>query len=207
MIPPTPITAQHPMAYMLQPEMLTLEPAFEATELDYMGSGLFGIFSNFTPLTNTTIEMSNETNALAWALPQTATAIVRRLHQALEQAGIDLIPAQVMFLVHISTNDDPVQTLMATQMGKDKSAVLRQVDLFEQRGWVERKIDPNDRRRKRLILTPAGEEVLARGRGVMEMVFGHACDGIPSADIAICIRVLTQLRERVMPLLQVQQQG
>ena len=207
MLPPTSITNQHPLVYLIQPEVFSFEPAFEATELDYHGGQLFGIFSNFTPLTNTTIEMSNETNALAWALPQSATAFVRRFHQALEQAGIDLIPAQVMFLVHISTNDDPVQTLMATQMGKDKSAVLRQVDLFEQRGWVERKIDPNDRRRKRLLLTPAGEEVLARGRGVMEMVFGHACEGIPTADIAICVRVLTQLRERVMPLLQPQQQG
>lgn len=195
------------MAYLLMPQEITHTDLFEATELDYSLSEFLGTIPNFTPLMNATIEMSNETNALAWALPQSTTAIVRRLHQALDQAGIDLIPAQIMFLVHIATNDDPVQTLMATQMGKDKSAILRQVDLFEERGWVERKIDPNDRRRKRLSLTPAGEEMLARGRGVMEMVFGHACDGIPAADIAICVRVLSQIRERVMPLLVQAPQG
>ena len=205
-----PHLSPHPFApplYIIEQELVTFHSDFESTEFEYSLNALLETIPNFTPLTNTTIEMSNETNALAWALPQSTTAIVRRLHQALAQAGLDLIPAQIMFLVHIATNDDPVQTLMATQMGKDKSAILRQVDMFEERGWVERKIDPNDRRRKRLSLTPAGEEVLARGRGVMEMVFAHACEGIPEADIAICIRVLTKVRERVMPLLAQAQQG
>lgn len=202
MLPPTPLTTYHPMAYMFQPEMVTAANAFEATELDYLDSEYFGIFSTFTPLTFTTIEMSDSTNELTWTLPNTVSFMVRRVQQVLEKESIDLIPPQLAFLFHIAMNQDPVQTLMATQMGKDKSAILRQVDMFEQRGWIERKIDPNDRRRKHLSLTPAGQEILMRGRGIMEMVFGMACEGIPEADIAICIRVLNQMRSRVAPLVQ-----
>jgi DNA-binding MarR family transcriptional regulator len=186
-------------------ELAALEDAFEATELDGSSTHFLGFFPNFTPLTNENIAMSNTANELTWVLPNTVSFMVRRVQQVLEKENIELIPPQLAFLFHIAMNEDPVQTLMATQMGKDKSAILRQVDMFEERGWIERKIDPNDRRRKRLSLTPAGQEVLAKGRTIMEKVFGMACEGIPEADIAICIRVLTQMRTRVAPLLHMEQ--
>jgi DNA-binding MarR family transcriptional regulator len=190
---------------LMLPELAFLEDAFEATELDEFATHFLGFFPNFTSLTNENIAMSKPTNELTWVLPNTVSFMVRRVQQVLEKESIDLIPPQLAFLFHIAMNEDPVQTLMATQMGKDKSAILRQVDMFEQRGWIERKIDPNDRRRKRLSLTPAGQEVLAKGRAIMEKVFNSACEGIPEADIAICIRVLTQMRLRVAPLLQMEQ--
>jgi DNA-binding MarR family transcriptional regulator len=44
----------------------------------------------------------------------------------------------------------------------DASNVTDIVDRLEERGLVQRTIDPNDRRVRRLVLTPEGEEVRAK---------------------------------------------
>ena len=46
--------------------------------------------------------------------------------------------------------------------GTDKTTVVALVDRLERRGLLERVADPADRRRRRLYLTPAGEELLSR---------------------------------------------
>jgi MarR family transcriptional regulator, organic hydroperoxide resistance regulator len=54
----------------------------------------------------------------------------------------------------------------------DASNVTDIVDRLEERGLVQRTIDPNDRRVRRLVLTPEGEAVRAE-------LFEHALAGAP----------------------------
>lgn len=47
-------------------------------------------------------------------------------------------------------------------LGTHASDMVEIVDCAERQGWVERHRDPDDRRRYRLTVTPAGRQVLAR---------------------------------------------
>lgn len=56
-------------------------------------------------------------------------------------------------------------TMTATEVGRDsamhKTKVSRAVSALEERRWLKRETDPDDRRVERLTLTPAGERAYA----------------------------------------------
>jgi DNA-binding MarR family transcriptional regulator len=49
-------------------------------------------------------------------------------------------------------------------MGIDPSGLIATIDDLEERGWLERRKDPADRRRNVVVLTEAGAAKLAEGR-------------------------------------------
>jgi DNA-binding MarR family transcriptional regulator len=49
-------------------------------------------------------------------------------------------------------------------MGIDPSGLIATIDDLEERGWLERRRDPDDRRRNVVVLTEAGAAKLAEGR-------------------------------------------
>ena len=65
------------------------------------------------------------------------------------------------------------------------------VDELEQRGFVERRPDPKDRRVRALFLTPEGRRCLARGRKIATQHEEELTRGMAAAD-----------RKRLVDLLQ-----
>jgi|tagenome__1003787_1003787.scaffolds.fasta_scaffold19789928_2 DNA-binding MarR family transcriptional regulator len=71
--------------------------------------------------------------------------------------GADLNLAQGHLLMSL---DEPTQmSELARNMGFDASHITSIVDKLEDRNLVERRPDTNDRRVKRIVLTPAGQKV------------------------------------------------
>lgn len=69
----------------------------------------------------------------------------------------DLVLAQGHLLMSL---DEPTQmSELARNMGFDASHITSIVDKLEDRNLVERRPDANDRRVKRIVLTPAGQKV------------------------------------------------
>lgn len=69
---------------------------------------------------------------------------------------------------------------LASHLGKSVSATTRLVDGLQQRGWVERRPDPEDGRRVQLKLTEAGTERASRLRASTEEVARQLLDNIPA---------------------------
>jgi MarR family transcriptional regulator, organic hydroperoxide resistance regulator len=67
------------------------------------------------------------------------------------------------------------QRQLATCLGYDASNITAIVDGLEERHLVERHIDPTDRRVKRLVVTDAGHDLMARLRD-------RVLDGVPLVD-------------------------
>ncbi len=95
--------------------------------------------------------------------------IVRRLNQAsvsifmeeVGKAGSDLTPVQYAALQVVGNQPGIDQRTLARSIALDTSTTGGVVDRLEARGWLERRLSPQDRRARQLFLTPAGEQGLA----------------------------------------------
>ena len=80
-----------------------------------------------------------------------------KAHVAGLAATLDLTPSQLAALSHL---DEPrSQRELAESLHFDASNVTDIVDRLEARGLVVRTVDPHDRRVRRIVRTPAGEEL------------------------------------------------
>lgn len=94
--------------------------------------------------------------AEAWAELRTLLGQQRRRF-LLAAAGLDLHPAQAGALLQLAC-PLPMNELAAV-LACDNSNVTGLVDRLEARGLVTRRPSPEDRRVKRVVLTPAGERL------------------------------------------------
>ncbi|MBS1882514.1 MAG: winged helix-turn-helix transcriptional regulator [Actinobacteria bacterium] len=81
-------------------------------------------------------------------------------------APLDLRPKQFGVMNMVALADGPSQGEISAAMGIDPSGLIATIDELEQRGWLERRRDPGDRRRNIVALTPAGRTKLTEGREV-----------------------------------------
>jgi DNA-binding MarR family transcriptional regulator len=78
-----------------------------------------------------------------------------RMHEACEAAGLS--PGLMKALLSIKPGDAIPMKLLTTEWRCDASYVTSLVDGLEERGIVERRAHPTDRRAKTIVLTSEGE--------------------------------------------------
>jgi DNA-binding MarR family transcriptional regulator len=66
----------------------------------------------------------------------------------------------------VATSEGVTQQAIGERMGVAPSRMVAFVDSLEQRGLLERRQNPEDRRARALFLTPAGRELLGRAFAV-----------------------------------------
>lgn len=141
--------------------------------------------------------MNIQSEQLSAVIPQTLRLLARGISKELDQASIPLTLSQFSMLDFLLTNSEAVQTDLANHLHKDKSVILRQLDQLEKSGWVERQLDPNDRRRKNLIVTKQGKEIHRKGAKYRSKVFAQALEGIDPAQVTIVLEVLENMARNI----------
>lgn len=76
-------------------------------------------------------------------------------------ASVELTPPHAGIMRAIATEPGRSQQALSAQLGLLPSRVVSYVDELEQRGYLERRRNPDDRRVYALYLTAAGEELMA----------------------------------------------
>ncbi len=87
---------------------------------------------------------------------------------ALEKLDLSMSQGHVLMCL-----DDPMpMSAIAKRMGFDASHVTALIDRLEERGLIERRPDPGDRRVKRIVVTDAGVSIQGQIRR-------QVCEGLP----------------------------
>jgi DNA-binding MarR family transcriptional regulator len=89
-----------------------------------------------------------------------------RFAEALAAEGLHLREFAALNIV--ATQPGLTQHDLAAAAEIDASTLVATLDGLEQRGLAERRILPEDRRKRAIHLTPEGEQALARGRAIAQ---------------------------------------
>jgi DNA-binding MarR family transcriptional regulator len=108
------------------------------------------------------------------------------LMRAFGDSGIT--PQRCSMLELIGCNPGLQQTQLGNALGLSRSAATLTIDFWEDRGCVERRPDPNDRRSFGVFATPAGMEELIRLRKLIRAADDALTEGLTEGEIV-------QLRE------------
>ncbi len=119
------------------------------------------------------VRMTDEAGAIeAWPLPAllrgARTAYGSAIRADLDTAGCDDVPRNGIYVIGaIARTEAPLGDII-DQLGVSKQAAGALVDTLVTRGYLDRTIDPEDRRRLRVSLTERGEAAAEVVRAAVE---------------------------------------
>lgn len=125
--------------------------------------------------------------------------LIRRLQQIAvglfmeETAEFDLTPVQFAALAAVARQPALDQRTLARTIGFDTSTIGGVIDRLERRGLVMRQPAPDDRRVRRLTITPEGAALLERVMPAMQQAQKRILAPLPAAERATFLRLLTTL--------------
>jgi DNA-binding MarR family transcriptional regulator len=102
--------------------------------------------------------------AVGFLLSWNGQRIAAKFAAALEPLG--LRPPHFGVLQLIAAEPGRAQQELVDRSMIDPSSMVKVIDELESLGLAERRVDPNDRRKRAVHLTPAGSEMLGRARKV-----------------------------------------
>lgn len=117
------------------------------------------------------------------------------MRRALDRAGFDDIPANGLYVIGglaLGAGDVPLSALIQ-DLRISKQAAGQLVDTLVMRGYLERQVDPDDRRRLVLSLTERGAHAAAVQGKAREAVDSKLAARASADDIAAARRVLSAL--------------
>jgi DNA-binding MarR family transcriptional regulator len=133
-------------------------------------------------------------------LQRRVQAFVRRfglLNQDQTPCGHPISPSQAHALQVLGESGPLAQQQLAERLGLEKSTVSRLAGSMAGRGWLERTVNPDDRREFRLSLTERGRRVLGDVQRLAERRYAGIIARIPPSRRAQVLESLSLLTDAV----------
>lgn len=128
--------------------------------------------------------------------------LARRWRQALDArlsaSGLsDATWAPLMHLHELGSDNDVSQSALAAAVGLDGSSLVRLLDILVERGLIERRPHPEDRRVKLVHLTPAGRRTVATLRKQLQAIESELLADIGEQDAQTLLRAFERIEARI----------
>jgi MarR family transcriptional regulator for hemolysin len=94
------------------------------------------------------------------------------------------------------------QTELAEMLDLQPISLTRLLDGLAESGLIERRPDPDDRRAKRLYLTPSARPLIERLTALGEDLMGTALAGLDQSDVTALLTQLTTVKENLRQAVQ-----
>ncbi|MBW6416867.1 MarR family winged helix-turn-helix transcriptional regulator [Celeribacter sp. PS-C1] len=107
-----------------------------------------------------------------------------------ELAKVGLTDATWAPLVHLDAGDGISQTELADQLALDTSSLVRLLDILAERGFIERRVAPTDRRARLIYLTPEGHAEVARIKTHLNAVEDTLLAELSETEVAALLRAM-----------------
>lgn len=119
------------------------------------------------------------------------------MQKGLHDAGIDLTVDQWVVIDHIKPSPGVMQNDLAFATAKDAPTITRILDLLVQKGLVERKMSPYDRRKFNVFLTKKGEELHAEAFKIIGEARRKTWENLADTDYQELVRIMDTIYENI----------
>src|SRR5438067_5052132 len=133
----------------------------------------------------------------SFLLKRLGFAIKEKTMEAYEGTGLH--PYHHAILLVLGEGSRETQGSIADALGYDRGQLVGLLDELEDRALVERRRDPNDRRRHVVQMTPAGRKTLARLRALSRRLEEEFLAPLESDERAMLHALLLRLAEEHVP--------
>lgn len=113
---------------------------------------------------------------------------------------IDLTPEQWGILLLLWEKRRATQAELANLLCVDKSSISRVLALMEDKGWLYRRIDPENERRKIITATEASFELQEPAYVITNQIIEDALKGTTPEESETCMKVLFTIRNNLQKL-------
>jgi MarR family transcriptional regulator, transcriptional regulator for hemolysin len=107
-------------------------------------------------------------------------------------AGLSLSPRAQCVLTH-ALPGELTQSQLAEQCGMDKTTMVVTLDELEKAGLAERRLSSTDRRARIVVVTRAGQDVVAEGQRIVSGVFDDVLGTLPPSEREGLVQGLVRL--------------
>jgi MarR family transcriptional regulator, transcriptional regulator for hemolysin len=123
--------------------------------------------------------------------------VARLLRMAFDRRvrRLGITRAQWLVLTRLHRHPGASQSELADMMEVERASAGRMIDRLEAKGWVERRAKHEDRRVKRVYLTPEAERVHRRIWRVAEATVDDALAGLSTQESAQLMRLLMRVKQ------------
>ncbi|HVG51956.1 MAG TPA: MarR family transcriptional regulator [Xanthobacteraceae bacterium] len=132
---------------------------------------------------------------LAFVLGDAARLMRTRADQLARQSGVTR--AQWAVLFRVERAEGMKQSELADLLDLQPISLTRLIDRLCDSGLLERRSDPNDRRAKRLFLTPAARPILEQFNTLTSDLMSEALAGVDPAVIPGMTKQLSTIKENL----------
>jgi DNA-binding MarR family transcriptional regulator len=137
----------------------------------------------------------NETKPLGYSLGLSLRVFLSQAEKELRNKQIEITFDQYVMLRMIDANCNLIQQDIANHLQKDKSLVVRQMDGLIEKKYVIRTRNTVDKRKKNLVLTTKGIEIMKNIQKINFEVSDRLLAGVSESDYEIFLQVLTKIWE------------
>lgn len=120
-------------------------------------------------------------------------SLKKSLGEMVKELNLDLRYEEIRLLHVIHEFNEPVQQELSNHLLTDKSLILRRLLDLEKLGYVNRVTDEVDKRKKRVVLTDRGKEIVLATARLREKVIEDMLSGVSGARRDIFYSVLKDM--------------
>ena len=137
-------------------------------------------------------------DTLGFSIIYTGRMLLKSINMEFASLNAEITFEQMGLLYYISRNSkrDIIQQDIANLMNKTKSAVLRTLDILEEKGFLKREAMLNDRRKNVIQLTDKGWKVIKIMHEKFLELDKELNKGISASEQEICMFVLSKIQNK-----------
>lgn len=124
-------------------------------------------------------------------------ARLMRVNYDRRMRDLELTRSQWWVLNHVYFNEGIIQTELSAILEIERATLGRLLDRLEEKGWIERRPDPNDRRAKRVFLTREVDDLIQTMRERAAELREQALSGLSANDQEWLIDTLIKIKKNL----------
>ena len=137
-------------------------------------------------------------NTLGFTIVQTGKLLLKTINNTFSCLTQEVTFEQmgVLYYISRSNNKELIQQDIAAVMDKTKSAILRSIDILEEKGLVKRLPVAGDRRKNVIELTGSGKSIIDKIHETFLEQDSELKEGITDQDLETTMAVLAKIQQK-----------